>query len=151
MLYCKDKTKTTKTERNKYQFDFDERLLQNLLLRCLVRTLSLCDSENAVFLFFYFLFSFFTKIYFCFRNLQEYTPAAPLLGGRDLGAQLRGGRGFSAKILRNFLQKNPWRTGRPIVGRPPPRPPGSERPPPRYRCFTKNSEKNSRFVVILFI
>ena len=74
----------------------------------------------AVLLFFYFLFSFFTKIYFCFRNLHEYTPAAPLLGGRDLVAQLRGGRGFSAKILRNFLQKNPWRTGRPAAGRPAP-------------------------------
>ena len=49
--------------------------------------------------FFYFLFSFFTKIYFCFQNLQEYTPAAPLPGGRDLVAPLRGGRSFSAKIF----------------------------------------------------
>ena len=32
--------------------------------------------------FFYFLFSFFIKIYFRFGNLQEYTPAAPLSGGR---------------------------------------------------------------------
>ena len=47
----------------------------------------------------YFLFSFFTKIYFRFQNLQEYTPAAPLPGGRDLIAPLRGGRVFSAKIL----------------------------------------------------
>jgi len=33
------------------------------------------------FFIFYFLFSFFTKIYFRFENLQEYTPAAPLPGG----------------------------------------------------------------------
>ena len=75
---------------------------------------------TAIFLFFYFLFSFFTKIYFRFRNLQEYTPAAPLQGGRDLVAPLRGGRVFSAKISRKFLQKSPWRTGRPAAGRPAP-------------------------------
>jgi len=37
--------------------------------------------------FFYFLFSFFTKIYFRFGNLQEYTPAAQLLDGRYLAAR----------------------------------------------------------------
>ena len=47
---------------------------------------------TAVFLFFYFLFPFFTKIYFRFGNLQKYTPAAPLPGGRDLAARLGGGR-----------------------------------------------------------
>ena len=31
------------------------------------------DARHTVFLFFYFLFSFFTKIYFRFENLQEYT------------------------------------------------------------------------------
>ena len=61
--------------------------------------------EAAVFLFIYFLFLFFTKIYFHFQNLQEYTPAAPLPGGRDLVALLRGGRGFSAKILRLQVTK----------------------------------------------
>jgi len=52
-------------------------------------------GQVAVFLFLYFLFSFFTKIYFRFGNLQEYTPAAPLQGGRDLAARQRGGRGIS--------------------------------------------------------
>ena len=96
---------------------------------------STAPTCERFFLFFYFLFLFFIKIYFCFQNLQKYTPAAPLPGGRDLVAPLRGGRGFSAKILRNFLQKSPWRTGRPTAGRPAPqaarqwggrpRPPGS--------------------------
>ena len=48
----------------------------------------------AVFLFLYFLFSFFTKIYFRFRNLQKYTLAAPL----------QGGRGFSAKKFAENLR-----------------------------------------------
>ena len=68
--------------------------------------------------FFYFLFSFFIKIYFRFRNLQEYTPAAPLLGGRDLAARQRGGRGISEK---NFMEKIARRSlgaGRPAAGRP---------------------------------
>ena len=47
----------------------------------------------------YFLFSLFTKIYFRFQNLQEYTPAAPLPGGHDLAARQRGGRGFVQKLL----------------------------------------------------
>ena len=37
-------------------------------------------ASRAVFLFLYFLFSFFTKIYFRFGNLQEYIPAALLPG-----------------------------------------------------------------------
>ena len=57
---------------------------------------------NAVFLFLYFLFSFFTKIYFRFRNLQEYTPAAQLPGGRHLVAPLPDGRDLSVK---NFVKK----------------------------------------------
>jgi len=60
-----------------------------------------CQLEGG---FFYFLFSFFTKIYFRFKNLQEYTPAAPLSGGRDLVAPLRGSRGFSAKIFAENLR-----------------------------------------------
>ena len=93
------------------------------------------ESEASLPVLVVFYFCFFTKIYFYFRNLQEYTPAGPLPGGRDLVAPLRGGRGFFVKILRNFLQKSPWRTGRPAAGRPAPqaaqqrgggpRPPGS--------------------------
>jgi len=59
------------------------------------------ETFRQFFYFFYFLFLFFTKIYFCFQNLQKYTPAAPLQGGRDLVAPLLGGRGFSAK---NFAE-----------------------------------------------
>ena len=83
----------------------------------------------AVFLFFYFLFSLFTKIYFHFRNLQEYTPAAQLPGGQHLVAPLPGGRGLSVKI---FIKKIAFRSlkgrspgsgaagpsGRPAAGRP---------------------------------
>ena len=75
---------------------------------------SVLGRAGAVFLFFYFLFSFFTKIYFRVRNLQEYTPAALLRGGRDVAAllwggrdvvaPLRGGRGFSAKIFAENLR-----------------------------------------------
>ena len=59
---------------------------------------------------FYFFISFFIKKYFCFRNLQEYIPAAPLLGGRV----------FSAKKIAENLLPGPWRTGRPAAGRPAP-------------------------------
>ena len=41
------------------------------------------------FLFLYFLFPFFTKIYFRYGNLQKYTPAARLPGGRDFNAKKR--------------------------------------------------------------
>ena len=47
--------------------------------------------------FFIFIFLFFTKIYFRVGNLQKYTPAVPLPGGRDLAARQPGGRGLSAK------------------------------------------------------
>ena len=61
------------------------------------------------FLFFlFFIFVFYKKIYFRFRNLQEYRPAAPLPGGRDLVAPLRGGRGFCEKLLRKYLRAGPW-------------------------------------------
>jgi len=46
-----------------------------------------CVLSSAVFLFFHFLFSFFTKIYVRVPNLLEYTPAAPLPGGQDLAAR----------------------------------------------------------------
>ena len=72
------------------------------------RGLAVEEGEGAVFLFFYFLFSFFTKIYFYFRNLQEYTPAAPLSGGRDLIAPLRGGRGFCAKTFTKIFARRSW-------------------------------------------
>ena len=69
-------------------------------------------AANARF-FYIFLFSFFTKIYFRFGNLQEYTPVAPLPGGRDLA-----GMGISEK---NFAEKIAHRSlgaGRPAAGRP---------------------------------
>ena len=60
---------------------------------------------------------FFTKIYFYFRNLHEYTPATLLPDGRHLAAALPGGRGFSAKTFAENLRPGPWRTGRPAAGR----------------------------------
>ena len=107
------------------------------------------------FLFFYFLFSFFTKIYVRVRNLHEYTPAAPLPGGR----------GLSAKKIDKKLRRGLWRTGRPAAGRPAlqaarqrgggPWPPacGATGPPTLYKvlaaphpliCLTKNPEKKER-------
>ena len=74
----------------------------------------------AVFLFLYFLFLFFTKIYFRFQNLQEYTPTAPLPGGRDLVAPLRGGRGFCAKTFAKIFARRSLGAGRPAAGRPAP-------------------------------
>ena len=48
---------------------------------------ALWPTGLAIFLFLYFSISFFIKIYFCFRNLQEYTPTAPLQGGRNFSAK----------------------------------------------------------------
>ena len=64
--------------------------------------------------FFIFLFLFFTKIYFRFQNLQEYTPAAPLPGGRV--ARQRGGRGFYVKNFAQIITRRSLGSGRP--GRP---------------------------------
>ena len=99
-------------------------------LRCAVR-------ERSFFIFL-FLFSFFTKIYFRFRNLQEYTPAAPLLGDRDLVAP----QGFLCKnFCKNICAQVPGGRspgsgvaglGRPAAGRPalPPSYKGWLVPPP---------------------
>ena len=65
------------------------------------------ELHAAVFLFLYFLFLFFTKIFFQFGNLQKYTPAAPLPGGRDLAARQPGGRGLSEKKDDKKLQTGP--------------------------------------------
>ena len=62
---------------------------------------------RGFFIFIFFIFVFYKNI-FCFRNLQEYTPAAPLPGDRS-------SRDPGANSLRKFLQKNPCRL-----------PPGSE-------------------------
>ena len=63
--------------------------------------------------FFYFLFSFFTKIYFRFGNLQKYTSAAPLPDGRDLTARQPGGRGFYAKTFVQIIACRSLGAGRP--------------------------------------
>ena len=80
--------------------------------------LSSQEPVNRGFLFFYFIFLFFTKIYFCFQNLHKYTPAAPLPGGRDLVAPLRGGRGFCAKTFTKIFARRSLGAGRPAAGRP---------------------------------
>ena len=84
------------------------------------------------FLYLYFLFSFFIKIYFRFGNLQEYTLVARLPGGRDLVARLPGGRDLAARqrggrgiYEKNFAEKIVFRSlslgaGRPVAGRPAP-------------------------------
>ena len=43
-------------------------------------------SAPRFFNFYIFNFCFLQKIYFRYENLQKYTPAAPLPGGRDLAA-----------------------------------------------------------------
>ena len=63
-------------------------------------------------------FFIFFIFYFRFRNLQEYTPAAPLPGGRDLVSPLRGGRGFCAKTFAKIFARRSLRAGRPAAGRP---------------------------------
>ena len=119
----------------------------------------------AFFLFLYFLFPFFTKIYFRLGNLQKYTPAVPLPGGRVLAARQRGGRGISGKKSRRKLRAGPWgpvarqrggrpwppgcratgSPGRPAVGRPalPPLYKGWLVPPPLI-CITKIPETKKR-------
>ena len=77
-------------------------------------------SSVAVFLFLYFLFLFFTKIYFRFGNLQKYTPAAPLPGGRDLAALLRSGSGFCAKTFAKIFARRSLGADHPAAGRPAP-------------------------------
>ena len=57
------------------------------------------------FLFFYFLFLFFTKIYFRFGNLQEYTPAA-------------GRQGLLWKKIAEKIAQRSLGAGRPAAGRP---------------------------------
>ena len=67
-------------------------------------------AKVAVFLFLYFIFSIwkFTVIY----------PAAPLPGGRDLVAPLRGGKGFCAKIFAKIFVRKSLGAGRPAAGQP---------------------------------
>ena len=114
------------------------------------------------FIFLFFNFVFYKNIFF-FRNLQKYTPAAPLPGGRGFfaksfaenlrpgpwrtgrprnlqkyttAAPLPGGRGFSTKSFAENLRPGPWRTCRSVAGRPDaPRPPGcgATASPPLYK------------------
>ena len=53
--------------------------------------------------FIFFIFVFYKNI-FSFSKFIVIYPAAPLPGGRDLVAPLRGGRGFSAKIFTENLR-----------------------------------------------
>jgi len=86
-----------------------------LVQTAFVETEPIC-GDFLIFIFFNFVF--YKKIYFCFRNLQEYTPATA--AGRHLAAPLSGGRGFSAKSFVENLHPDPWRIGRPAAGRPAP-------------------------------
>ena len=62
----------------------------------------------AVFLFFYFLFPFFTKIYFRFKNLQKYTRPP---GSRAARANLQ-------KKIQQKIADRSLGSGRPAAGRP---------------------------------
>ena len=114
----------------KFRFCFTVRLLFFILV---------CEEiqlghhpRSALSLFLYFSISFFIKIYFCFRNLQEYTPAAPLPGGRSFFQKVsqkictRAPGGPVARQRGGRPPKPPCsgaaRSGRPAAGRPPPIP-----------------------------
>ena len=75
-------------------------------------------ETTLFFYFFIFYFRFLQKIYFRFGNLQEYTPAAPLPGGRDLAARQRGGMGICEKNFREKIARRSLGAGRPAAGRP---------------------------------
>ena len=91
--------------------------------------------------FYFFLFLFFTKIYFRYGNLQKYTPAAPLSGGRDLAARLPGGRGLSAKKRGKKLRTGPWEPAARLGGGRPPHPYIRVLAAPPLICLAKNPEK----------
>ena len=86
--------------------------------------IGLVQPAQAVFVFLYFLFLFFTKINFRFGNLQKYIPATPLPGGRDLAARLPAAGGYLQKKDENKLQTGPWEPAARQLGGRPPRPPG---------------------------
>ena len=67
----------------------------------------------------HFLFLFFIKIYFRFGNLQKYTPAAPLPGGRDLAARLPGDRDLNIKKRKKIAGRSLGPVARQRGGRPP--------------------------------
>ena len=69
--------------------------------------------------FFIFYFCFFTKIYFCFRNLQKYTPAAPLPGPSCPAA------GRQVLFCKNFCEFFAEKSLPPRSGATRSRPPGS--------------------------
>ena len=91
----------------------------------------------GAFLFLYFLFLFFTKIYFRFENLHKYTPAAGRLGPGHPAAGGRAARVYPQKKDENKLQTGPWgrSLGSGAVG--PPWPPGSwaAGPPALYKVL----------------
>ena len=81
-------------------------------------------SKAFFYIFIFFIFVF-TKIYVRLRNLHEYTPTAPLPGGRDLASRQPSDRDLNAKKKKkkNYRQVPGDRSpGRPAAGRPAPRP-----------------------------
>jgi hypothetical protein len=79
-------------------------------------------EELVLFLFLHFSILFFTKIYFCFRNLHIYTPASPLpaAGTWSPGCRAAGG----------FLQFSTVKIYAPAPGGPVARQRGSRPAPP---------------------
>ena len=110
------------------------------------------NNIKRFFLFLYFLFLFFTKIYFRFGNLQKYTPAAPLPGGRGLSSKKKTTKncaevpgGPAARQRGGQPSRPPGRgaagPGRPPAGRPPPTLYKVLAAPHPLICLTKNPEK----------
>jgi len=86
---------------------------------------------SAIFSFSYFLISFFTKIYFCFRNLQEYTRPPRCWAVGTWSPRCRAAKAFLQKVSQKICARTPggsvarqrWAvSGRPAAGRPPPIP-----------------------------
>ena len=112
------------------------------------------QPHRAVFLFLYFLFPFFTKIYFRFENLQKYTPSAPLPAAGTWPPGCRAAGTWTQKKEEEKLQTGPWGRSPGSGAAVPPWPPGSwaAGPQPYIRCWqpltpiwlTKNPEKKKR-------
>ena len=62
---------------------------------------------SAIFSFSYFLISFFTKIYFCFRNLQEYTRPPRCWAVGTWSPRCRAARAFLQKVSQKICARTP--------------------------------------------
>ena len=114
-----------------------------------------CGPTAADFLFLYFFIFVFYKNIFLFSKFTGIYPGRPAAGRAGPGRPAAGRQGLFCKNFRGEFAEKSLEDRSPDSGAAGPRPPGSRatafQRPPALVCFTKNSEKNSRFVVILFI